>query len=109
MLIYRLSTLALMAAFLSGCTGIVPSGYRGKWSCTDTVVASNPSLRIEISGSTVSWPRTSMMPAWTAEVEGVSPDGDGHWLQLKGGPYGMLRIAMRPGGITLERFRCSAA
>ncbi|MBR2689359.1 MAG: hypothetical protein IKE42_16040 [Aquamicrobium sp.] len=107
--LYRVVCVAALAGVLTGCGGIVPKGYQGKWSCTGPTLGFGQFLRIDIDGSTVSWSKMSMMPAWKAEVEQVSPDGDGHWLHLKGGPYGMVRAAMRPGGITLEGYRCSAA
>lgn len=106
---YRVFCVAALAGVLTGCGGIVPKGYQGKWSCTGPTLALGQFFRIEIDHDSVGWSKMSMTPAWRAAVDKVTPDGDGHWLHLKSGPYGMVRAAMRPGGITLEGYRCSPA
>lgn len=105
---HRFLALTVLAGSLAGCTGVVPSNYQGKWSCSDITLGSR-SVRIDIDGNSVSWAQMSMMPAWKAEVEKISPDGSGHFLHLKGGPYGMVKVETGGRGLVIERYQCAKA
>ena len=106
---YRVFCVAALAGVLTGCGGIVPKGYQGKWSCTGPTLALGQCFRIEIDHDSVGWSKMSMTPAWRAAVDRVTPDGDGHWLHLEKRPlrHGPRRdaagrhhrrgLSMRPG------------